>query len=404
MRDGWVETTLGEIFSDCKNGKNYKEDDKSRGLPITRIQTISEGEINLNKVGYGDLNESNSRDFLLTDGDILFSHINSLPHVGKVAFVTSEVLPLIHGMNLLRMKFNNLCDPKFMFYTMQHEATREKVRAIAQRAVNQVSVTISNIKSIQLILPPLAEQKRIVDLISSVDSYIEALQQQVDKARKSRNAVLDELLTKGGDGWVETTLGEVAALNPEQIKDMNLKRKIRYVDLSTVNFETGIDQSIQPINFSEAPGRARRVIRENDVIISTVRPYLRGFALVDANFDGEIASTGFCVVRANPDIISPYLVWAIASSNNFVNYLIEHSTGSNYPAVRAADILEYTFLLPSKDKQKIIADLILEFDEFSKKVIDTLTKTKNLRSALLSDLLSGSHEIPTTYDKLIGAA
>lgn len=256
----------------------------------------------------------------------------------------------------------------------------------------------------ELNLPPLAEQKRIVDLISSVDSYIEALQQQVDKARKSRNAVLHELLTKGGDGWTETTLGEVATLNPEQIKDMNFKRKIRYVDLSTVNFETGIDQSIQPINFSEAPGRARRVIRENDVIISTVRPYLRGFALVDANFDGEIASTGFCVVRANPDIISPYLVWAIASSNNFVNYLIEHSTGSNYPAVRAADIFEYTFLLPSKDKQKIIADLILEFDEFSKKAIDTLTKTKNLRSALLSDLLSGNHEIPTTYDKHIGAA
>ena len=404
MRDGWVETTLGEILTDCKNGKNYREDDESRGLPITRIQTISEGEINLNKVGYGNLNESNSGDFLLTNGDILFSHINSLPHVGKVAFVNSEVLPLIHGMNLLRMKFNNSCDPKFMFFTMQHDATREKVRAIAQRAVNQVSVTISKIKSIQIILPPLAEQKRIVDLISSVDSYIEALQQQVDKARKSRNAVLHELLTKDGDGWVETTLGEVATLNPEQIKDLNFKRKIRYVDLSTVNFETGIDQSIQPINFSEAPGRARRVIRENDVIISTVRPYLRGFALVDANFDGEIASTGFCVVRANPDIISPYLVWAIASSNNFVNYLIEHSTGSNYPAVRAADIFEYTFLLPSKDKQKIIADLILEFDEFSKKAIDTLTKTKNLRSALLSDLLSGNHEIPTTYDKHIGAA
>ena len=254
MRDGWVETTLGEILTDCKNGKNYREDDESRGLPITRIQTISEGEINLNKVGYGNLNESNSGDFLLTNGDILFSHINSLPHVGKVAFVNSEVLPLIHGMNLLRMKFNNSCDPKFMFFTMQHDATREKVRAIAQRAVNQVSVTISKIKSIQIILPPLAEQKRIVDLISSVDSYIEALQQQVDKARKSRNAVLHELLTKGGDGWVETTIGEViehtigGAWGGEpgsQEVNVHVVRSTEFTKSGYLNFNTGVTRSIK---------------------------------------------------------------------------------------------------------------------------------------------------------------
>jgi type I restriction enzyme S subunit len=380
MRDGWVESILGDLVS-IKTGKlDVNAETKNGNYPfftcareVYRIDTAAfNGEFVI-VAGNGDLNVKY--------------------YDGKFNAYQRTYLINSSDKNTLSNKF------LYLFMQVYIDFLRSESRGTTIQYLKKGQFTEAKLN-----LPPLAEQKRIVDLISSVDSYIEALQQQVDKARKSRNAVLDELLTKGGDGWVETTLGEVAALNPEQIKDMNLKRKIRYVDLSTVNFETGIDQSIQPINFSEAPGRARRVIRENDVIISTVRPYLRGFALVDANFDGEIASTGFCVVRANPDIISPYLVWAIASSNNFVNYLIEHSTGSNYPAVRAADILEYTFLLPSKDKQKIIADLILEFDEFSKKVIDTLTKTKNLRSALLSDLLSGNHQIPTTYDKLIGAA
>jgi type I restriction enzyme S subunit len=390
MRDGWVETKLGLIsdfvMGQAPLGERCNKD--GVGTPFVKAGEFQENRPKIVEWTTDPLKLAKSTDVLVCVVGATAGKIN----LGSDCAIGRSVAAVRPGETL---------DQFYLYYLLSLELSNLRS---GSRGSAQGVITKDDLYRIQISLPPLAEQKRIVDLISSVDSYIEALQQQVDKARKSRNAVLHELLTKDGDGWVETTLGEVATLNPEQIKDLNFKRKIRYVDLSTVNFETGIDQSIQPINFSEAPGRARRVIRENDVIISTVRPYLRGFALVDANFDGEIASTGFCVVRANPDIISPYLVWAIASSNNFVNYLIEHSTGSNYPAVRAADIFEYTFLLPSKDKQKIIADLILEFDEFSKKAIDTLTKTKNLRSALLSDLLSGNHEIPTTYDKHIGAA
>jgi hypothetical protein len=62
----------------------------------------------------------------------------------------------------------------------------------------------------KVLLPPLPEQKRIVNLISSVDSYIQALQRQLESAKRSRNAVLYELLTSGGNDWVETTLGQIS--------------------------------------------------------------------------------------------------------------------------------------------------------------------------------------------------
>ena len=245
-------------------------------------------------------------------------------------------------------------------------------------------------------LPSLPEQKRIVDLIASVDSYIEALQQQLESAKRSRSAVLHELLTAGGADWVETTLGEVTQINPEQARDFDSERLIKYVDLSTVTFD--------PIPFNEAPGRARRIVRENDVIVATVRPYLKGFAFVNKDFNEQIASTGFCVIRAESELILPELVWALVGSDDFVDFLIRRSTGSSYPAVRPIDISEFSFMLPPFKDQEMVSQLIRTFDQLIRDSTNLINSTQNLRSGLLSDLLSGEHEIPVTYDKVMGAA
>ena len=260
------------------------------------------------------------------------------------------------------------------------------------------------IANMELKIPPLSEQKRIVDLIASVDSYVEALQQQLEGAKRSRNAVLHELLTAGGADWVETTLGEVTQINPEQAKDFDSERLIKYVDLSTVTFDNGIDSEIDPIPFNEAPGRARRIVRENDVIVATVRPYLKGFAFVNKDFNEQIASTGFCVIRAESELILPELVWALVGSDDFVDFLIGRSTGSSYPAVRPIDISEFNFMLPPFKDQETVSQLIRTFDQLIKDSTNLINSTQNLRSGLLSNLLSGKHEIPSTYDKVIGAA
>ena len=252
-------------------------------------------------------------------------------------------------------------------------------------------------------LPSLPEQKRIVDLIASVDSYIEALQQQLESAKRSRSAVLHELLTAGGADWVETTLGEVTQINPEQARDFDSERLIKYVDLSTVTFDNGIDSEIDPIPFNEAPGRARRIVRENDVIVATVRPYLKGFAFVNKDFNEQIASTGFCVIRAESELILPELVWALVGSDDFVDFLIRRSTGSSYPAVRPIDISEFNFMLPPFKDQETVSQLIRTFDQLIKNSTNQINSTQNLRSGLLSDLLSGNHEIPSTYEKVMSA-
>jgi type I restriction enzyme S subunit len=139
------------------------------------------------------------------------------------------------------------------------------------------------------------------------------------------------------EGWTETTLGEVAEINPETVKGLHTNHSIRYIDLSSVDSEFGISADLPVYELKDAPGRAKRVVREGDVLVATVRPYLRGFAQVPKHLDGEVASTGFAVLRATPNAL-PGFIWGLVRRQPFVDHLMTRATGSNYPAVRPDDV------------------------------------------------------------------
>jgi type I restriction enzyme S subunit len=402
MRSGWIETTLGDVARVNSGFAFSTKSWRNTGIPVIKINNVRNGQVSLVNCSFvsDPLPEGASR-FLLKKGDLL---ITLTGEIGAVGFVTQSQPMYLNqrvGRIDLRDNKNVLLDFLGLFLTLP------EVRAEMWshgKGNAQLNISPTSIHSLKINLPPITEQKRIVDLISSVDFYIESLQRQLESAKKSRNAVLHELLTAGGDDWVETTLGDVAHLNPEQARDYDSDRLIKYIDLSTVAFDTGISSEIDQLPFNEAPGRARRIIRENDVIVSTVRPYLKGFAFVGKEFNGQIASTGFCVIRAKSESILSELIWALVGSDDFVDFLIRRSTGSNYPAVRPNDISDFTFMLPPLHDQETVSKLITTFDDTIRASSVLINSAQNLRSGLLSDLLSGVHEIPESYDKVMGAS
>jgi type I restriction enzyme, S subunit len=162
--------------------------------------------------------------------------------------------------------------------------------------------------------------------------------------------------------WRRIPLGTVVSVNPESTPKWPVEHVIRYVDIASVSADSGIDgASVKSWAFGEAPGRARRRIRSGDVLVSTVRPNLRAFAPVPQALDGEVASTGFAVLRARDDVL-PGFVWAVVRTRDFVDAMIARCTGSNYPAIRPDDIASYEIALPSLREQTRIVDLIGALD------------------------------------------
>ena len=162
---------ISEITVLLRNGKSVRQSAEMSGLPITRIETIADGTINPAKVGFADLGESDCADWLLRDGDILVSHINSTKHLGKCAIYEGDPPTLVHGMNLLALRVDpDVAASRYVYWILSSTGFRRKLPRITKHSVNQSSFNISGFKKLQIPLPPLAEQKRIAGILDAVDA------------------------------------------------------------------------------------------------------------------------------------------------------------------------------------------------------------------------------------------
>lgn len=131
-----------------------------------------------------------------------------------------------------------------------------------------------------------------------------------------------------------------------------------YIDVASVdNQSKRITQAKQMVS-SAAPSRARKVVRAGDVIVSTIRPNLNAVALVPHDLDGQIASTGFCVLRAEPHVVLPEYLFYFVRSKAFVDGLTQLVAGAMYPAVTDGQVLEQCIRLPSLQEQRRIVDFL----------------------------------------------
>jgi type I restriction enzyme S subunit len=117
--------------------------------------------------------------------------------------------------------------------------------------------------------------------------------------------------------------------------------EIEYVDISAVD-ELGRISKPDTTTFGKAPSRARRVIRSGDVLISTVRTYLKAIAHVPLAEDNLICSTGFAVLTASPRVVPRFLFYWI-SSDAFVGQVVARSVGVSYPAINPGELMSLPF-------------------------------------------------------------
>lgn len=124
----------------------------------------------------------------------MYSHINSLSQIGKVAYYNGDK-ELYHGMNLLLVRANESVDKQYLYYALQTEYMRHMAQVIAKPAVNQASISVSDFKKIKIAIPPLPEQVKIAEIISTWDKAIEKQSQLVEKLELRKKGLMQQLLT-----------------------------------------------------------------------------------------------------------------------------------------------------------------------------------------------------------------
>ncbi|MNX87877.1 Type-1 restriction enzyme EcoKI specificity protein [compost metagenome] len=188
----WKRVELGSVFEKISNGVTY-DANNSNGLPVTRIETISTGKINFEKVGWAPDDETTKR-FKLEIGDILYSHINSLEHIGRVAYFNDD-RPLYHGMNLLLLRAKKQHDSLFFYHLLNSQVGKKYAKSYAKSAVNQASISTTDIKTFKVYIPGSEEQQKIAAVLSTADQDVITLKQKLDALKQEKKALMQQLLT-----------------------------------------------------------------------------------------------------------------------------------------------------------------------------------------------------------------
>jgi type I restriction enzyme S subunit len=158
-------------------------------------------------------------------------------------------------------------------------------------------------------------------------------------------------------GWVWTTIGEITQPVEKVRPREHPNTEFVYIDISSI--DNTIFKIVEPKHYigSEAPSRARQLIHADDVLFSTVRTYLMNIAMVPEMYNGQIASTGFSVLRSEDGISAKYLFYYCLTPE-FLNPLEKLQRGTSYPAVRDGDVREQSFPLPPLPEQhRIVAEI-----------------------------------------------
>ncbi len=188
--------------------------------------------------------------------------------------------------------------------------------------------------------------------------------------------------------WISIPLKYVASCNDNLLPESTDKNyEFDYVDISSVKYGEGITGK-QRMVFKDAPSRARRIVRVNDIIFSTVRTYLKAVANISGFDYPLIVSTGFAVIRAKKSVIFPNFMKYCLLSDGFISKIDKWSTGSNYPSINAPVIMNQKILLPSIPEQQQIAayldDKCAKIDEAIIKHRTLIEKLKEYRKAVIT--------------------
>lgn len=155
-------------------------------------------------------------------------------------------------------------------------------------------------------------------------------------------------------------LGNVIKINPESVRNDYPFNEIEYIDISSVG--TGTFKGSQQLELAKAPSRAKRIVRNHDTLLATVRPNLRSFLFVRNPQRNTVASTGFAVLRAGKDIDARFLYFTV-TNQPFTDYLTANVKGSAYPAVDTNTIERAEIYLPPLPTQHKIASILSAHDE-----------------------------------------
>ena len=338
-------------------------------------------------------------------GDILVAKITPSFENGKQAlatelptpfgFATTEIIPL--------RPHKEEHDRRLLFFYLLHPDIRHHIAERMEGTTARQRVPADALLTLPFPKFSREEETAIADSLEMIQELMAVEARLIQVAKALKRTAMQTLFSRGlkGELQKETEIGPVpeswglSALGIlcESTDSVDLRseaeRIINYVDVSSISRNYLRIEATSPYVLKEAPGRARKRILTDDVILATVRPTLLRVAVVPKELDNQVCSTAFCVLRRDSKMSTRNFIYYVVQRDQFVQQLAEIQTGASYPAVTDRMVKEQVIPVPSLEEQREIVAILNAIDQKidlhrrKHAVLDDLFKT------LLHKLMTG---------------
>jgi type I restriction enzyme S subunit len=390
-----MEYKLEDVCEFIRNGANIKQSENAGGYPITRIETIANSFVDVERMGYANIEELEKyEDYLLVEGDILMSHINSEKHLGKTAIFENISEEVIHGMNLLCLRPDKeIVVPKYLNYYFNNIIFRNKLPKITKKSVNQASFSVSDLKKIQIDLPLKSKQENIVQVLDKAKELIDKRKDQIkalDVLVKSRFIEMfgDPILNP--KEWGKAKLGEVCFKitdgehqNPEFVNSgipMVMANNIRdKVDLTECKY-------ISEENYMKFSKKCRPEV--GDVLLvsrgATIGRCCENRETTTFSLMGSVI-----LLKNNKDIVESKFLVNWFKNEGISKVIYTTSSASAQQAIYMKDLKEKSIILPPIKLQQQFAAFVNQVDKLKFAMEKSLEELENNFNSLMQKAFKG---------------
>ena len=203
-------------------------------------------------------------------------------------------------------------------------------------------------------IPPIEQQQKIVSEYEAITRRIHLNEQIIAKLEETAQTLYRKMFVDGIDkenlpeGWRMGTLGEICEINADNISAKDNLMEIKYLDSSSVTQNVFDEYQIFNVLQDEIPSRAKRKVKHNDIVYSTVRPNLKHYGIIKDDVENVIVSTAFAVIRSHCNSISNELLYLMLTDDKNTEYLqgIAEMSKATYPSITPEDISALEIVIP----------------------------------------------------------
>ncbi len=369
----------------------HKSDYTSNGVPVVNPMHIIDGHIvPTQSMTISEQAANTLSDFRLKPGEVIIGRRGDM---GRCAVVREEHRGWLCGTGSMLVRPTKNIDADFIQRILSSPSI---VSAIEETSVGSTMINLNQATLSGLLIqtPPVAEQQAIAEALSDADALIESLDQLIAKKRQIKQGAMQELLTgkrrlPGFSGeWGVKCLNELAVIDPEQLgSNTQPDYEFKYISLEDVDFGALRGHSLQVFRY--APSRARRKLRVDDLLVSTVRPNLKSHLWFRDRSANWVCSTGFSVLRCLESVSHPGYVFAHLFADGIAKQIDALLTGSNYPAINSRDVRQLQVPVPSFEEQTAIATILSDMDTELAALEARLAKARLIKQGMMQELLTG---------------